>query len=283
MEKLINKIRSTKFRILLTIFGVLIAPAIALAVVMNLNGAVGQNQTFQNDSNITISTSPSTNTHTLGWSGTLPVSRGGTGASSFTAGSILFSNGTVITQDNSNLFWNDTTNALTIGGNLTAGNLSGTNTGDQDLSGLVPYTGATTDVILGGHELIVGVATRQIELGTTPGTDTIVDIFTDLVTLGAVINLERTQGDFTNSIFSYRTSEVLGKENMGIVARNDIVFATGQGMETMRISDTGLLTFGGAIQAVLDTSSLTTSDKTFTLPDASGTFGLLEVDQTWGG
>lgn len=32
-------------------------------------------------------------------------------------------------------------------------NLSGTNTGDQDLSGLVPYTGAATDVELGTHHL----------------------------------------------------------------------------------------------------------------------------------
>lgn len=33
------------------------------------------------------------------------------------------------------------------------GNTSGTNTGDQDLSGLVPYTGATGDVTLGTHKL----------------------------------------------------------------------------------------------------------------------------------
>lgn len=33
------------------------------------------------------------------------------------------------------------------------GNTSGTNTGDQDLSGLVPYTGATADVDLGNNDL----------------------------------------------------------------------------------------------------------------------------------
>lgn len=36
---------------------------------------------------------------------------------------------------------------------LTASNLSGTNTGDQDLSGLVPYTGATSDVALGAYDI----------------------------------------------------------------------------------------------------------------------------------
>ena len=52
------------------------------------------------------------------WSaGTMPVSKGGTGNSSFTAGSIMFSDGTNITQDNANLFWDDANNKLAIGTN----------------------------------------------------------------------------------------------------------------------------------------------------------------------
>ena len=47
--------------------------------------------------------------------GTLPLGNGGTGSTSFTAGSIIFSNGTILTQDNSNLFWDDTNNRLGIG------------------------------------------------------------------------------------------------------------------------------------------------------------------------
>jgi hypothetical protein len=43
-------------------------------------------------------------------------------------------------------------------------NTSGTNTGDQDLSGLVPYTGATQDVDLGEFELKAG----QLEFDQTP-------------------------------------------------------------------------------------------------------------------
>jgi len=38
-------------------------------------------------------------------------------------------------------------------GTITSSNLSGTNTGDQDLSGLVPYTGATSNVDLGAYSL----------------------------------------------------------------------------------------------------------------------------------
>jgi hypothetical protein len=54
------------------------------------------------------------------------------------------------------------TERLNVSGNILAtgtiagSNLSGNNTGDQDLSGLVPYTGATSDVNLG---------TRNIQLG----------------------------------------------------------------------------------------------------------------------
>lgn len=50
-------------------------------------------------------------------SGTLPVANGGTGSTSYTNGSIPFSNGTVLTQDNANLFWDDGNNRLGIGTN----------------------------------------------------------------------------------------------------------------------------------------------------------------------
>lgn len=99
--------------VLLGLLALFITPSEALAVVQSLNGQTGQDQTFQNDSNITISSS--SNTHILGWQGQLPVSRGGTGAGSFLSGSILFSNGTTFAQDNSNFFWDDINNRLGIG------------------------------------------------------------------------------------------------------------------------------------------------------------------------
>lgn len=49
-------------------------------------------------------------------------------------------------------------------GNVTGNNLSGTNTGDQDLSGLVPYTGATANVYLGDKYLM---ANRGIGINNT--------------------------------------------------------------------------------------------------------------------
>lgn len=68
------------------------------------------------------------------WSaGTMPVSKGGTGNSSYTAGSVLFSDGSSIAQNNSKLYWDNTNNRLGIGTNAPSQAL--------DISGNVNVTG----------------------------------------------------------------------------------------------------------------------------------------------
>ena len=47
--------------------------------------------------------------------GILPEAHGGTGASGFTTGSVIFAGATTLTEDNANLFWDDSTNRLGIG------------------------------------------------------------------------------------------------------------------------------------------------------------------------
>jgi len=47
--------------------------------------------------------------------GTVAVAGGGTGSTSFTAGSVVFSNGSILTQDNANFFYDDTNNRLGLG------------------------------------------------------------------------------------------------------------------------------------------------------------------------
>lgn len=81
--------------------------------ITSLNSQAGATQVFANDTNVLITSS--NNTHTLSWGSTLGVSRGGTGAGSYTAGSIPYSNGTILTQDNANLFWDGTNHRLGIG------------------------------------------------------------------------------------------------------------------------------------------------------------------------
>lgn len=97
----------------------------------------------------------------------LPVSRGGTGTGLFTIGSLLFYNGSTITEDNSNLFWDDINNRLGIdtsspvstldvnGNTKITGNLdvTGNITGNVTVTNVVPYTGANSNVDLGTHSL----------------------------------------------------------------------------------------------------------------------------------
>lgn len=90
-------------------------PDFVHAAVNSLNGQTGATQTFANDTNIVINSSG--DVHTLGWSGLLAASRGGTGVdlSGFANGSILFNNNGILGEDSWLNF--DTTNrSLILGG-----------------------------------------------------------------------------------------------------------------------------------------------------------------------
>lgn len=68
------------------------------------------------------------------WSaGTMPVSKGGTGNSSYTTGSLLFSDGTNIAQNNNRLFWDNANNRLGVGTNAPTSTL--------DVNGNINVTG----------------------------------------------------------------------------------------------------------------------------------------------
>ena len=62
-----------------------------------------------------INTSGAGAVATINLDAPVTVANGGTGATGFTAGSVIFSNGTILTEDNANLFWDDTNNRLGIG------------------------------------------------------------------------------------------------------------------------------------------------------------------------
>lgn len=83
----------------------------------------------------TIATQAASNVSITGGSITgitdLAVADGGTGSSSFTAGSVVFSNGTILTQDNSNLFWDNTNKRLGIGATSPNARLESLSTAEQ--------------------------------------------------------------------------------------------------------------------------------------------------------
>lgn len=71
------------------------------------------------------------------WSaGTMPVSKGGTGNSSYTAGSVMFSDGTNIAQNNSGLFWDNSNGRLGIGTNSPTAKLNIAGGGVRIASGM---------------------------------------------------------------------------------------------------------------------------------------------------
>jgi len=86
--------------------------------VTELDFSTGLTASYSNNGKVTVTGPLGTTVDlTSEVTGTLPVANGGTGASSYTAGSVLFSNGSTIAQDNANFNFNDTTNTLTVGGN----------------------------------------------------------------------------------------------------------------------------------------------------------------------
>jgi hypothetical protein len=98
-------------------------------------------------------------------SGTLPVANGGTNASAFTLGSVVFAgtSGTY-TQDNTNFFWDDSNNRLGIGTTTPFAQLSISTSAQQ--SGTLPLftvastTKATLFTILGNGNVGIGGVTN---------------------------------------------------------------------------------------------------------------------------
>lgn len=107
--------RKIVYSLLLSSSLLIFTPVEALAVMQSLNGLTIQDQTFANDSNITITSSG--NTHALNWNGLLPISRGGTGSSFFTNGSIPFISNGIFSENNSGLYWDNVNQRLGIGTN----------------------------------------------------------------------------------------------------------------------------------------------------------------------
>jgi hypothetical protein len=81
---------------------------------------------------------------------------------------------------------------------------------------------------------VTAAPAREIQIGVTAGAFSTSSHFSDLSTLGSVINLSRpSDGAFAHSIFSYAATD--GGHNLGIAARSDIKFVVGA------ISDRGLI------------------------------------------
>lgn len=154
---------STRLKVLListlVLFFTTSFTAEAFAVVQSINGETGSVQTFQNDTNIAISSL--NNVHSLGWQGLLGISRGGTNASSFTNGGIFFFNGIAFSQDNSNLFWDNTNKRLGIG--------TSSSTSSLEVSGVAKVSSLNSSSDSSINTLSIGLGGGSVSSNTAFG------------------------------------------------------------------------------------------------------------------
>ena len=97
----------------------------------------------------------------------MPISRGGTGASSFTDGSIPFIFNGIFSQDNSNFFWDNNNKRLGIG--------TGSPTATLDVLGNAKISNLTTssDALING--ITVGLGGGSIDANVAVGKDALVN------------------------------------------------------------------------------------------------------------
>ncbi len=265
-------------------------PSNALAVVQTINSDNSQNQTIQGSGNVSVNSSGGT--HTIGLTGNLPVANGGTGVGSFSLGSIFFFNGTTFAQDNSNFFWDNTnkrlgigtsspTSTLDVNGNI---NVSGTVT----TTNLIPYIGAISDVNLGNN---------RIYLGTPNGNGFVRGVNASPGQSGSGVVVQGGDGGVGGdaSINGGGGGEAGGwggnvylKGGEGNSSGNskggDIIFYSGFRYGSGDWGKFKFLNYGQTSTfGILDFSTLTGADKTFTFPNASGVIGILPANQTWSG
>jgi hypothetical protein len=164
----------------------------------------------------------------------LSVANGGTGATSFTSGSILFSNGTSVAQDNAKFFWDDTNNRLGIGTSSPTRILhlsdSGSNCAiriDNTVSGrpfLFTYDDSQNATFINSSDSGIiafntgtGTSTTKFSIAAS-GAAT----FTNSITTGAFIKSSVTSGGSVITAESTATSGegqfiVLGKNSSGTI------------------------------------------------------------------
>lgn len=204
--------------------------------------------------------------------GTLPIARGGTNNSSaYTAGSVVFSNGTSLTQNNAQLFWDDTNNHLLLGGTAAA-------TADivlkADGSAVFNEQGNDADFRIEGDTatqlFVVDAGLDAVQVGTTTA-----GVIADFRATGIVFNEDGSDRDFrveganeSHLLFTDAAVDLVGVKNStpSSTLHVDGGLATGVRTETANYTATGddFLILGNPGVGV---------DITITLPAASGATG----------
>lgn len=205
--------------------------------------------------------------------GYLPISRGGTGVGSFTNGSIPFIFNGVFSEDNSNFYWDNINKRLGIG--------TASPTQSLEVTGSTWIRG---DIHLGintgngvGHIYGPNAPNGSLKDGTSVVVEGGIGDSS-----GGYVRLNGGQGrsgDGGNAYIWGGDGGLSGGNRNGGSVEFRIGRKSGSGSYgEYRFLNPAQTTFG-----IFDFSLLSGTNKTFTFPDFTGTFGLLEVNQTWSG
>lgn len=216
--------------------------------ITSLNGLTTSSQTFANDTNVTISSSIST--HTIGWSGILAFSRGGTGSSTASGARINLGLATV-SQVEAEAGTSTTTRAWTaqrvaqaIAAQAGSGTVSGTGTATQ----LAFWTGSST--LSSNSSLYWDNTNSRLGIGTT-GPDAPIHANGGTAMTGAWNRTATLEGNYPVMAFKGNTGTRWGGIGYdATVAMRFWVNATtndvsGTGNNAMTIANTGAVTIPG--------------------------------------
>jgi hypothetical protein len=161
---------------------------------------------------------------------------------SLTSGSVLFSNGSTIAQDNANFFWDDTNNRLGIGNAAPSHPLD------------------VTGIIKGSTSIY---ATNDLFIGDTTGSATGRLIITDSSNQG--VNIRRNNAVSERFKLFVGNGTTYTQDNAIILGTNtDIDFYTGSSpVKRLTIANSGAATFSSSVAGVTGNFTNSTSGNTF--------------------
>ncbi len=184
-------------------------------------------------------------------SGVLPVSNGGTGASTLTSNAVLYGNGTGVVQST----------AAGIAGQFLLVNTSGIPT-LANLSGDATLSSAGALTIASGAVTGSKIAEKTVKEVNLTAATKVIEGVTQPLTDGDVLTYNAGSGGFT--WLSAGTGGIGDIVTIGDVIKGDAFNQNGTQGKSLWFHN-------GTKQGQLTTANLPTDDRTYTLPDASGT------------
>jgi len=208
--------------------------------ITSLNSATGASQTFSNDTNVTITTNTGTNTHALGWTGSLAIGRGGIGTTSLTTSNAI------VYFDNANsklaTLGTGATTTVLVGGGASAPSFAQVNLTSMVTGTLPLANGGLGTTTFTQYGVLYGNAATSVLVTAAGSTDQVLKSGggTGAPSWGAI-----SLGS------SNAVSGILGLTNGGtatssFATTNGLIYYTGSALATLATTVSGVLVTNGS-------------------------------------